>query len=52
MIVAYALAMYKWSSCDKDGKPDLYARHRKVLDTENAFNLPPAYCRLEPREVV
>jgi hypothetical protein len=50
MLIAYALAMYKWSSCDENGELDLYAEHKKELDSRDPFVLPPSYCKLEPRE--
>ncbi|KAK3681352.1 putative cytochrome P450 oxidoreductase [Podospora appendiculata] len=50
IIVVYALAMYKWSSCDENGEPDPYAMHRRELDSKRSFVLPPAYSKLEPRE--
>ncbi|OCT49994.1 putative Cytochrome P450 oxidoreductase [Cladophialophora carrionii] len=51
IIVATALAMYQWSSCDANGEPDPYVKHRRILDSDHAFHLPPAYCKVVPREV-
>ncbi|KAF1349182.1 cytochrome P450 CYP5282A1 [Delphinella strobiligena] len=56
IIVAHALALYKWSSCDVNGKPDPYAAQRQGLgsdlDSDTPFALPPAYCKFKPREKV
>lgn len=53
-MVAHALALYKLSSCDANGKPDPYAAQRQGLDTDldsdKPFKLPPAYCKFELRE--
>ncbi|KAL2195267.1 putative cytochrome P450 oxidoreductase [Corynascus similis CBS 632.67] len=50
IIVAHALAMYKWSCCDENGGPDPYAKHRRELDSGKFFVLPPMYAKLEPRD--
>ena len=54
ILVAHALATYKWTSCDADGKPDPYAAQRQdlgaELDSEAKFALPKAYVKIEPRE--
>ncbi|KAJ9605934.1 hypothetical protein H2200_009783 [Cladophialophora chaetospira] len=51
ILVATALSMYQWHSCDANGNPDPYVKHRRILDSDHAFHLPPAYCKLTPREV-
>jgi sterol 14-demethylase len=54
MLVAHALASYKWTSCDANGNVDPHAAQRQdlgvELDSESKFALPPAYCKFEPRE--
>lgn len=50
MLIVYALAMYKWSSCEENGDPDPYAEHKKELDSRDPFVLPPSYCKVQPRE--
>lgn len=54
ILVAHALAAYKWTSCDVHGKPDLHAAKRQdlgaELDSEAKFALPKFYCKLEPRD--
>lgn len=54
MLLAHALALYKWSSCDAAGNLDPYAAQRQDLgvdlDSEAKFSLPPAYCKFERRE--
>jgi sterol 14-demethylase len=50
IIVAYALAMYKWSCCDENGGPDPFAKHRRELDSGKFFVLPPMHAKLEPRD--
>ena len=53
IILANALALYKWSSCDAQGNPDPHAAERQrqdaELDSEAKFALPPAYVKMEPR---
>jgi sterol 14-demethylase len=50
IILAHALALYKWSCCDEHGGPDPYAKHRRELDSGNALVPPPMYAKLEPRD--
>ncbi|KAK4539861.1 hypothetical protein LTR36_010322 [Oleoguttula mirabilis] len=54
IILANALALYNWGSCNAAGNPDPYAaqgqRQDAVLDAETKFALPPAYCKMEPRD--
>ncbi|KAK3629225.1 hypothetical protein LTR56_005101 [Elasticomyces elasticus] len=54
ILLAHALAIYKWTRCDKDGKPDLHAAANQdlgvELDSEAKFALPAAYCKFELRE--
>ncbi|EJP67855.1 Cytochrome P450 CYP5282A1 [Beauveria bassiana ARSEF 2860] len=54
ILIAHALATYKWTSCDVNGKADPYAAQRQdmgaELDSEKKFALPPAYCKMEPRK--
>ncbi|PPJ60177.1 hypothetical protein CBER1_08988 [Cercospora berteroae] len=55
IMLANALALWKLSSCDKDGNVDPYAKERQRgldvdLDSETPFKLPPALCKFEPRE--
>jgi hypothetical protein len=56
IIIAHALALYKWTSCDAQGNPDPHAVQRQRMDTEldseTKFALPPAYCKMEPRQWV
>ncbi|KAK4495529.1 hypothetical protein PRZ48_013861 [Zasmidium cellare] len=52
MIVAYAVAIYKWNSCQADGTPDPFIKHRRYLDSDSAFKLPPAYAKLERRDYI
>lgn len=56
ILIAHALAAYKWTSCDANGKPDPYAAARQdfgaELDSEAKFALPKAYCKMERREQV
>ncbi|CZT15472.1 uncharacterized protein RCC_01329 [Ramularia collo-cygni] len=54
ILVAHALALYKWSSCDENGNKDPHAAQRQdlgvELDSEAKFALPAAYCKFEPRQ--
>lgn len=50
IVIAYALAMYEWVSCDKDGVPTPHAIHVKMLNSEKAAVLPTAYTKLVPRK--
>jgi hypothetical protein len=50
IIVAYALAMFEWRCCDANGEPDPHVKHRRLLDSDSAFHLPPAYAKLSPRQ--
>jgi sterol 14-demethylase len=52
IIIAYAVAMYDWSSCDETGKPTPQAVHVKELNATRGTVLPTAYCKLVPREKV
>jgi sterol 14-demethylase len=53
IIVAHALALYEWSSCDAQGRPDPYAAQRQGLDAdldaEMPFALPPSFVRFVER---
>jgi len=54
ILVAHAIANYKWTRCDENGKEDPYAAQRMDLgadlDHGKKFDLPPAYCKYEIRE--
>ncbi|KAK2604246.1 hypothetical protein N8I77_007190 [Diaporthe amygdali] len=50
IVIAYALAMYEWVSCDKDGVPTPHAIHVKMLNSEKSAVLPTAYTKLVPRK--
>jgi len=50
IVVVYALAMYKWSCCTETGEPDPYIKHRRELDSDRFFVLPPMFAKLEDRE--
>ncbi|PHH92987.1 hypothetical protein CDD83_2820 [Cordyceps sp. RAO-2017] len=50
MIFAYALAMYRWTSCDEEGRPTPNAVHEKLLNTKRSTVLPKAFCKVVPRQ--
>jgi sterol 14-demethylase len=50
IILAYALAQFKWSSCDANGEPMLREAHRKQLDDPHATSFTKYYVKYVPRE--
>ncbi|KAK4234363.1 cytochrome P450 [Achaetomium macrosporum] len=50
IIVAYALARFRWISCDEHGRPIKPALHRKELDDPRATAFGKFYCKYVPRE--
>lgn len=52
IVIAYALAMYRWVSCDENGVPTPNAVHVKLLNSEQSTVLPTSYSKLIPREEI
>ena len=50
IILAYALAQFRWSSCDANGEPILREGHRKELDDPEATSFAKFYVKYVPRE--
>lgn len=52
IIIAYALAMFKWSGCDANGQPNPHF-DRKTDMNSHAPSLPQGlYCKHVPREKI
>jgi cytochrome P450 len=53
IILAYALAMFKWSGCDANGQPNPHFAQPTTALNELAPSLPQGlYCKYVPREKI
>lgn len=51
ILLGYALALYKWSGCDKDGNPNSHFAQPTTALNELAPSLPTGlFCKYDPRE--
>ncbi|KAI0121124.1 cytochrome P450 [Xylariales sp. AK1849] len=47
--LVYALAMYEWTSCDKEGQVDRDAEHQKDLESVEPSAMPQVWAKYRPR---
>lgn len=52
IILAYALAMYKWSACDAEGKPSFTYDPKTDVNAVAPQLANGLYCKYEPRNQV